>query len=251
MTGSVDRESPTGRPASGLPPADVAVIFGSGLAVVPEGLTVGREMSYAELGWAVGAVAGHGGRLLAAGRVLLAFGRSHLYEGRTAGELERPVRDLAAAGVRRLVAVCATGSLAADLRRGDVVVAHTVVDLQTAPGAEASLLPVCTPQAAAATACVLAPDLGARAGVYVAVPGPQYETPAEAAWLGGLGDVVGMSAAPEVRAGLAAGVAVRVLAVVTNPSGVGLAHDEVLAAGSVTAQPLRRALGRLVKAAAW
>lgn len=244
--------------------AQAAVIFGSGLALVPDGLAVEREIPYTALGWPVGGVAGHGSRLLVAraaarsggacraatgagrGAVVLAFGRSHLYEGRSRAELERPVRDLAAAGVRRLVVMCATGSLAGDLRPGDVVAAHTVVDLQAAPDEEASRLTVCAPDDAARLAAALAPDLAARAGAYVAVAGPQYETPAEAAWLAGFGDVVGMSAVHEVRAALDAGVAVRLLAVVSNRSGADLDHDEVLAAGAGAAAGLRRALARVL-----
>lgn len=264
VTGSGDgRESLADRAAvetGGVPAASAAVVFGSGLALVPDGLAVAREIPYAELGWPVGGVAGHGSRLLVTraaprsadtsravavpgpGVVLLAFGRSHLYEGWSRAELERPVRDLAVAGVRRLVVTCATGSLASDLRPGDVVVAHTVVDLQAAPEEEAPRLPVCAADAAERLAAALTPDLGARAGAYVAVAGPQYETPAEAAWLAGFGDVVGMSAVHEVRAALDAGVDVRLLAVVTNRSGAGLDHDEVLAAGAGAAAGLGRAL---------
>jgi len=248
----------------GVPTAAAAVIFGSGLAVVPDGLCVRREVPYGELGWPVGGVAGHGSRLLVAGpaaltgtasgasgapdgRILLAFGRSHFYEGWSPADLERPVRDLAAAGVRRLIVTCATGSLAADLRAGDVVAAQTVVDLQAAPDEEAPRLPVCAPEDAARLAAALAPDLPARAGTYVAVAGPQYETPAEAAWLAGLGDVVGMSAVHEVRAALDAGVDVRLLAVVTNRSGAGLDHDEVLAAGADAAAGLERVLYRVLR----
>jgi len=258
--------NPTDRAAvqrGGVPAASAAVVFGSGLAVEPDGLAVEREIPYTRLGWPVGGVAGHGSRLLVAGAtgrsggaargsgtapgvILLAFGRSHFYEGWSRTELERPVRDLAAAGVRRLVVTCATGSLAGDLRPGDVVAAHTVVDLQAAPDEEAPRLPVCAADAAARLAAALAPDLAARAGAYVAVAGPQYETPAEAAWLAGFGDVVGMSAVHEVRAALDAGVDVRLLAVVTNRSGAGLDHDEVLAAGAGAAAGLRRVLCRVL-----
>jgi purine nucleoside phosphorylase len=230
----------------GLPSASAAVVFGSGLAAVPDGLDVTVELPYAELGWPTGGVPGHEGRLLAAGETLLAFGRGHSYEGFTEAELERPVRDLAAVGVRRLVLLCACGALAPGLEAGHVLAVHTVVDLRfpvehTPPG-----LAVCSPAAAESAVTCLAPDLTARAGTYVAVAGPQYETPAEAAWLAGLGDAAGMSAAPEVRAAAAEGVDVRLLAVVTNRAGAALGHDEVLAAGERVRRSLGHALTRLL-----
>ncbi len=230
-----------------LPRAWAAVISGSGLAVVPGDLVVTDDIGYAELGWQVGAVAGHQGRLLVAGDVLLACGRAHSYEGFDEHQLEVPVRALAAAGVRRLVLTCACGSLRDDLGAGDGVVAHTVVDLRGAsPGAVPPVTPVCTAGAAEETAAALGQDAAARSGVYVAVTGPQYETPAEAAWLAGMGDVVGMSAAPEVRAATDEGVAVRLLAVVANRAGASVGHEEVLAVAERVRRKLRRALARLL-----
>jgi purine-nucleoside phosphorylase len=229
-----------------LPSASAAVVFGSGLAAVPDGLDVTMELPYAGLGWPPGGVPGHEGRLLVAGDTLLAFGRSHGYEGLTEAELERPVRDLAAAGVRYLILLCACGALAPGLEAGHVLAVHTVVDLRFPVEHTPPRLTVCSSAAALSVVAGLAPDLTARAGTYVAVAGPQYETPAEAAWLAGLGDAVGMSAAPEVRAAAAEGMAVRLLAVVTNRAGAALGHDEVLAAGERVRRSLRRALARLL-----
>ena len=61
------------------------------------------------------------------------------------------------------------------------------------------------------------------------MPGPQYETPAEAAWLAGHGDVVGMSTAPEVRAARRAGAELCLLSLVVNRAAAVGSHDEVLA----------------------
>ena len=123
-----------------VPAADAAIVFGSGLAVVPDGMSVDRRVSYAALGWPRSGVAGHGGEVAVAGRTLLALGRCHAYEGWSRTELERPVGALAAAGVSRLVVTCATGALRDDLRPGDVVVVERVVDLQTAPEVRPRLL---------------------------------------------------------------------------------------------------------------
>jgi purine-nucleoside phosphorylase len=97
-------------------------------------------------------------------------------------------------------------------------------------------------------AAALAPRLATRPGRYVAVPGPHYETPAEAAWLRGYGEVVGMSTAAEVRAASGLGVPVCVLSLVANASGAALDHAEVLAAGARLAVGLEHGLGALTGA---
>ena len=64
------------------------------------------------------------------------------------------------------------------------------------------------------------------------MPGPQYETPAEAAWLARYGDVVGMSTAPEVRAAGRLGVELCLLSVVVNRASAVGSHEDVVAAAS-------------------
>lgn len=233
-----------------LPPLDAAVVFGSGLAVVPDGVEVEAELSYAELGWPVSGVGGHPSRLLV-GRlgalcVGLAWGRPHLYEGWTRAELERPARDLCAVGARRLVLTNSCGALRPEVGAGDAVVALQVVDLQEAPELEPPRLTATHPARAAEVCAAFAAHVPARAGVYVAVPGPQYETPAEVAWLATYGDVVGMSTAPEVRAAAACGVPVDLVALVVNRAAAVGEHADVLAAAAAFAPALRAALQTLL-----
>ena len=240
-----------------LPPGDLAIVSGSGLALVPEGAEVTDQIDYADLGWPATCVAGHPNHLLLARwapdgrrelRLLLACGRPHLYEGWSAAELARPVEDLAARGVRGLLLTNASGALDPTLAAGSAVVVTQVVDLQGEPRDEAPVLPVTGAAEARRLAAALGPGLAARPGGYVAVPGPHYETPAEAAWLRRYGDVVGMSTAAEVRAAGRHGLPVRVLSLVTNVSGAALGHAEVLAAGGLLAEGLGRGLGALAAA---
>jgi purine-nucleoside phosphorylase len=240
-----------------LPHGDLAIIFGSGLAVVPDGAEVIDEIDYGELGWPATSVAGHANRLLLArwapdGRtglcVLLACGRPHLYEGWSVAELSRPVDDLTDRGVRALLVTNASGTLDPTLAAGTAVVVTQVVDLQGEPADEPPVLAVTDSASARRLGAALAPSLPARPGRYVAVPGPHYETPAEAAWLRGYGDVVGMSTAAEVRAANRRGVPVCVLSLVANASGAALDHAEVLAGGALLASGLRGGLGPLVAA---
>jgi purine-nucleoside phosphorylase len=239
------------------PQGDLAIIFGSGLAVVPDGAEVVGEIDYADLAWPATAVAGHANRLVIARwapdgrtelRVLLACGRPHLYEGWSAAELARPVDTLADGGVRGLLLTNASGALDPTLEVGTAVVVTKVVDLQGEPADEPPVLPVTDAAAAERLAGVLAPRLAARSGRYAAVPGPHYETPAEASWLRAYGDVVGMSTAAEVRAAARRGLPVCVLSLVANASGVALDHAEVLRAGALLAAGLGRGLGSLAAA---
>ncbi len=218
-----------------------AVVFGSGLAALPAGSSLEAEIGYEELGWPRTAVPGHLNvlRLVRARRsdgaelrLALACGRPHLYEGWSDAELEAPVRGLASEGVRRLVLTNSCGGLRPRASTGGIVVCAEVVDLQRAPRADAPPhLPVCSREACARVAGALGAGAAPGAGVYVAVAGPQFETPAEAQWLSGYGDVVGMSAAPEARAAAASGVECCLLALVANRAAAVGSHEDVLAAG--------------------
>ena len=236
--------------------AHAAGVFGSGLAGLPPGAVVRDELTYEQLGWPCTAVPGHGNVLrlvelesggAAALRLALACGRPHGYEGWSRELLERPVHSLAAAGVSRFVLTNSTGALRAVVTPGEIVACSAVVDLQAPPaGSAPPILEVCS-AAEAALAAAAAP-LPARTGVYVAVAGPQFETPAEVSWMARHGDVVGMSAAPEVRAARAAGAACCVLALVVNRAAAVGSHEEVLAVGGRLAGMLAAGLGAVVTA---
>lgn len=220
---------------------DAAVVFGSGLAVLPSGAELVEELAYADLGWPVSGVPGHGNvvRLVqvpeAQGdlHLALACGRPHRYEGWSDAELETPVRALARASLRRLVLTNSCGGLSPETASGDVLVCSEVVDLQQAPeGEEPERLAVSPADVCRRVADAFPAPERASVGAYVAVCGPQFETPAEVAWLRRHGEVVGMSAAPEVRAARASGVECCLLALVANRAAAVSSHDEVLAVGA-------------------
>jgi purine-nucleoside phosphorylase len=237
--------------------AGVAIVFGSGLALVPDGLVVEEEVAYGDLGWPVTHVAGHHNRMLVARRdapgeqqqVLLLHGRAHRSEGWSDDELERPVVDLALWGVDRLVLTNACGGLSERAVPGGAVVVEEVVDLQAPPDAEPPRLAATASGRAAVCAQALSPWLHAQVGRYVAVPGPQYETPAEVRWLAQYGDVVGMSTAPEVRAATKSGQSLVVVALVVNAAGAAFCHADVVAAGGRLTAGLRKALLPMIDAA--
>jgi purine-nucleoside phosphorylase len=230
-----------------------AAVYGSGLWALPEGGRVVDEVPYDALGWPCSAVPGHLNVLKLASvpvgdrelRLALACGRPHRYEGWSDDELETPVRSLAAAGVSRLVLTNSCGALRAGAPVGRVVVCSAVVDLQRPPAGDAPrTLPLCEADEAARVAEALGDDAAPLAGAYVSVCGPQFETPAEVAWLAAYGDVVGMSAAPEARAAAASGVECCLLALVANVAAAVGSHDDVLAAGGRLARLLAAGLTR-------
>ena len=240
-----------GRVAAWRPHA--AVVYGSGLWASPVGAVVEEELPYEALGWPTGGVPGHhnvlrlarvsvaGGREL---RLALACGRPHRYEGWTDAHLEAPVRSLAAAGVSRLLLTNSCGSLRPGAAVGRAVVCSGVVDLQRSPDRDTpERLPVCADEDALRVARALGSCAMGAAGTYVSVCGPQFETPAEAAWLGRRADVVGMSAAPEVRAAGESGVECCLLGLVANVAAAVGSHEDVLAAGGDLALLLAADLG--------
>lgn len=231
--------------------AHAAAVYGSGLWAPPLGARVVDEIGYDALGWPAGAVPGHQYVLRLAAvpvegrelRLALACGRPHRYEGWTDAELETPVRALAAAGVTRLVLTNSCGGLRPGARPGTAVVCSRVVDLQRSPaGDEPERLAVCDDADAARVAAALGGAAAPNAATYVAVSGPQFETPTEAAWLSRRADVVGMSAAPEVRAAAATGVECCLLALVANVAAAVDSHEDVLAAGGRLARLLATGL---------
>jgi purine-nucleoside phosphorylase len=226
-------------------PPKTALILGSGLGGVDLG-RVDRRIPYARVpGFPRARVGGHDGVLEAIGPVLVLRGRAHYYEGRTMDEVTRPVRVLARLGVRTLLLTNAAGSVRRSLRPGDLMVIRDHLNLMGISPLRGGPRFVDLSESYDAGLRRLARRSGAglREGVYAAVAGPSYETPAEIRMLRTLGaDAVGMSTVPETIAAREAGLRVLGISLITN-RGAGLSprplsHDEVLRAST-------RARGRL------
>jgi purine-nucleoside phosphorylase len=228
-------------------PHDVAVVMGSGWAPAADAFgPADASVAIGELpGFAAPTAVGHGGevRSVRVGdrRVLLFLGRTHLYEGRGVEPVVHGVRTAAAAGVGTVILTNAAGGLAPEHRVGQAVVIADHLNLTARSplvGADfVDLTDLYSPRLRA-LARELDPDM--IEGVYAALPGPHYETPAEIRMLRTLGaDLVGMSTALEAIAARAAGMEVFGLSMVTNAAagitGEVLDHQEVLAAGKAAA----------------
>jgi purine-nucleoside phosphorylase len=256
----------------------VGLILGSGLGVIAEGVAWEASIPTADIpGLPRSTVPGHSGRLLLgrwAGRaVVVAQGRSHLYEGYSAEEVTRTVRLLATLGAKALVVTNAAGGITQRMTPGSLMLIEDQVNLQArAPlrvpvDFAAGFDPVPGPRGLTARP-VYAPDLlaksmraatvaGVRAerGVLGVALGPSYETPAEIGMLERMGaDAVCMSTAAEVAMATSLGVPVAGISCVTNwaagKSPRKLSHEEVVGAVQTVAPALKQLLERLILALA-
>lgn len=237
---------------------DVAIVLGSGWVPAADALGAATaEMSVTDLpGFAPPTVAGHAGRLRSTaveGRtVLVQLGRTHLYEGRGVAPVVHGVRVAAAAGCRAVVLTNAAGGLREDLRVGQPVLVRDHLNLTaTSPLVGPSFLDLTDCYSPRLRALARAVDPTLTEGVYAALPGPHYETPAEIAMLRRLGaDLVGMSTVLEAIAARAAGLEVLAVSLVTNlAAGMTtepIEHADVLAAGAAAATRMGALLREVV-----
>ncbi len=250
----------------------VAVVLGSGLSGFLSSVENPQEIPYADIpGWPASTVPGHAGKLVfgTLGRTpgAILAGRSHLYEGHDAKSVTLGVRVLAALGVKTLILTNAAGAIREDLTPGELVVLSDHVNLQgtnplIGPNDDSlgprfpDMTDVYSPRLRA-----LARDAAARLGfrvregVYAAMLGPSYETPAEIRFLRAIGcDLVGMSTVPEAIAARHAGLEILAISCVTNwAAGVkpgAIHHAEVLERGNEAASRLARLLPLVVQSLA-
>ena len=248
---------------STLRPA-LALVLGSGFHHALTELQAERKVPYAKIpGFPQPTVAGHAGELyfghLGGTPVLMLSGRAHFYEGHSLETVTFAVRTLAAFGIRDLVLTNAAGGINRKFRPGDFMAltdhlnfmganplrgpnaagGPRFLDLTAAYDPELRKLM----QAAAKTA-----EIKLRSGVYAAVSGPSYETPAEVRAFARLGaDAVGMSTVPEAIVARHCGLRVAGVSCITNAAaglgGAQVSHAEVME----TAERVKTAAARLLK----
>ncbi len=247
--------------ATGVDTHDVAVVLGSGWR--PAADVIGEpdhELATADLpGFRPPGVAGHSGavRSVTVGdsRVLVLLGRTHLYEGHGVEPVVHGVRTAAAAGCRTVVLTNAAGGIRDGMHVGEPVLISDHLNLTSLSPLEGprftDLTDLYSPRLRA-IAREIDPEL--TEGVYVGLPGPHFETPAEIRMFRTLGaDLVGMSTVLEAIAARAEGVEVFGLSLVTNIAagitGEPLDHHEVLAAGAAAAGRMGALLRDLIERA--
>ena len=231
----------------------LAMVLGSGFQHALGEFEPALELAYGQLpGFPTVGVTGHAGKLVFGhfGQipVLVLKGRAHYYEGHDMERLTFPVRVLAEMGARTLLLTNAAGAVNRLFRPGDFMGLEDHINLMGAnplrgPGPaglprfldlarvyDAGLLALARKAAKAA-------KLRWQTGVYLAVSGPTYETPAEIRAFRRLGaDAVGMSTVPEAIVARQCGLAVAAVSCITNAAGGdaktgALIHQDVLAMG--------------------
>src|SRR5580700_5256294 len=212
----------------------VAVVLGSGLGAFAEELAGRTEIPYSTIpGWPSSTAVGHAGKLalgkIDGVRAAVLAGRAHLYEGYTPAQVTYGVRVLRSLGVRAMVFTNAAGGINLALERGGLVLISDHINLQgcnplVGPNDD-SLGPRFPDMSEAYSrqfrliAKEVATELciPVSEGVYAAMLGPSYETPAEIRYLRTIGaDVVGMSTVLEVIAANHMGMKSLGISCVTN-----------------------------------
>ena len=237
------------RPRIGTAP-DVAIVLGSGLGDFAEGLTDAMTTAYAEIpNWPASAVIGHAGKLvvgaLSGKKVAALSGRAHFYEGHDLRTVTFATRVLGLIGVKRLILTNAAGGINIAFKPGTLMVIDDHINLLGSspligPNEDrfGQRFPDMTEVYSRrlrgiADDAARAKSVAIAHGVYVALHGPSYETPAEIRFLRTIGaDAVGMSTVPEALVARHMDMEVLGLSCITNPAaGVlpePLRHDEVM-----------------------
>jgi xanthosine phosphorylase len=240
----------------------LGIILGSGLGAVADALQRPVTIPYGELpGFPQPGIAGHAGSLglgtLAGLPVAILQGRRHVYEGGDPGAMRVPVRALRQAGAEALLVTNAAGSLRGDVGPGALMAIGDHINMLgvnplTGPNDEEfgprfpSLRDAYDPELRRALHAA-AGSLGIplAEGIYLAVSGPSFETPAEIRAFRNLGaDAVGMSTVPEVILARHAGLKVAAVSAITNlAEGMGgeeLSHEQTLRHANAAAGDLTR-----------
>jgi purine-nucleoside phosphorylase len=261
----VIRERSDIRPVAG-------VVLGSGLG---DAITVAweragsgepLEIPYAELpSFPPPTVPGHAGKLwlgtIGEQAVAIFQGRIHFYEGHPMRLASITTRVSHALGARTMVLSAAVGALDPSLAGGSMVVVRDHINLMGTNPLTGWRYPDGSP-AFVDVSGIYDPDLAGAAltivrdhgtvvteGVYAAMAGPAYETPAETEMLRRMGaTVVGMSTVPEAVVARALGMRVLGLSFVTNAAGGAVSHEEVLLASKTAAEAIGRVVAGLADA---
>ncbi len=243
---------------TGVERHDIALTLGSGWGKAADviGETVAVVPAEEVPGFHVSGVPGHSGTLrsirLASGKHALIIGaRTHYYEGRGVRTVVHGVRTAAAAGAEIMILTNGAGGVDPAFRAGEPVLISDHLNLTAVSPIEgANFVDLTDLYASRLRDIARSVEPGLQQGVYVQLPGPHYETPAEIHYLRTIGgQIVGMSTALEAIAAREAGMQVLGFSLITNPAaGMGdpLSHAEVLAEGRAAEPRLADLLTRVV-----
>lgn len=246
--------------------AELGIVLGTGMGRLATAIEVEAEFEYASLPHFQKSTAiGHRGRLLCGrfqGRNVLAMdGRFHAYEGYNVDSIAYPVRVMAALGARTLIASNAAGALNPTFAVGDIMLLDDHINLLQAShsatppgtfaahailGSRAALYDAGLLQLASEIA--LSNGIRTHRGVYIAVPGPTYETPAESRYLRAIGgDAVGMSTIPEALTAADREMRTLAFSVITNVCAAPTDGHDVISAADGSQANVSRLISEFVQ----
>ena len=233
------------------------MILGSGLGGLARSVEKPTIIPYSQLPhWPISTVIGHQGQLvlgeLETQNVMVMQGRAHYYEGYSMAQIGLPVRVMQRLGVETLIVTNAAGAVNPNFEPGDLMLITDHVNLMGMAGLSPLLGPNLDEigtrfpdmgQAYDRELCMLARSVAdenqilLREGVYVALGGPSFETPADLRFLHVAGaDAVGMSTVPEVIVARHGGTRVLGISGISNKANLDgstiTTHEEVLEAGN-------------------
>ncbi len=236
---------------------EIGIILGTGLGGLVEEIQNPLSIPYEEIpDFPVSTVQGHQGRLIfgqISGRNVVAMqGRFHFYEGYSMEEVTFPVRVMKLLGIKLLIVSNASGGLRPEFQIGDLMLINDHINLMPNPligknidefgprfpdMSEAYSPEILRKAKHVARRC----NINCHEGVYVAVTGPTFETPAEYYYIKTIGgDAVGMSTVPEVIVARQMKLPVFAVSVISDLGVKGkiveISHEEVLDSAA-TAQP--------------
>ncbi len=246
----------------------VAVVLGSGLGGVADAVEEAVEIPYEEIPYfPVSTVEGHAGSLISGSLggidVLLMKGRFHFYEGYSMQEVTLPVRVFSMMGIQSLILTNAAGGAAKHLSPGTLMIINDHINLLGDNPLYGSnedrfgprfpdMTNIYTPAyIEIAKEAAREMDLKLAEGVYLALRGPSYETPAEVRMLTKLGgDALGMSTVPEAIVARHCGMKILAFSCITNfaagMSDQEIHHGEVIDVGNKAGKQLADLIIRIV-----
>ncbi|SEJ75539.1 purine-nucleoside phosphorylase [Propionispira arboris] len=247
---------------------EIGIILGSGLGMLAQEITEQTVVSYSEIPhFPQSTVVGHKGQFifgyLAGKAVVCMDGRFHYYEGYDLQQVTLPVRVMKKIGISKLIVTNAAGGINADFMPGDLMLIRDHINLlgvNPLRGKNEETFGERFPDMSEAyanelrTLALTAADelkINLQQGIYVAMSGPSYETPAEIKYAKMIGaDAVGMSTVPEVIVAVHCGLKVLGISCVTNmAAGISrqkLNHKEVMETAEIAKEKFMSLVKKVV-----
>jgi purine-nucleoside phosphorylase len=251
----------------------VGIILGSGLNDLAASVKNATIIPYHDLpSWPVSTVEGHAGRLvigeLAGQQVFVMQGRVHFYEGYSLGQVTLPVRVMQRLGLKIMIVTNAAGGVNPDFVPGDVMLITDHLNLMGMSGQNPLMGPnlneigprfpdMSQPYdkelGGIARKVALEHGVVLREGVYCALSGPSFESPADLRFLRLAGaDAVGMSTVPEVIVARHGGLRVLGISGISNKANLDgstvTTHQEVIEAGKIITPKMEKIVRGVLEA---